>query len=65
MNVKELVTELKGNPLFRGIPVDVVFVSNTEANQAFCDRYHVMIMEKPDSVQGIEQLVRWLVGVAL
>ncbi|OLY91878.1 Response regulator receiver domain-containing protein [Cnuella takakiae] len=65
MNGKELLSELKGNPVYRGIPVVMVSTSNTAEDQEFCERYHVMIMEKPDSEEGIDQMVRQLVNVAL
>jgi CheY-like chemotaxis protein len=65
MNGMQLLTELKGNPSFRGVPVVMVSTSLNAEDQAFCERYHVMIIEKPDSIMAIEKMVQQLVGVAL
>lgn len=65
MNGMELLAALKRNPTYRGIPVVMVSTSNSEEDRAFCERFHVMIMEKPTTAEGIKMMVQQLVSVAL
>lgn len=65
MNGRELLSELKTNIRFRGIPVVMVSTSNSAEDQAFCDQYNVMIMVKPHSIPDIEMMVKRIVSVAV
>lgn len=64
MNGMDLLASLKRSPTYRGIPVVMVSTSNSEEDRAFCEQFHVMIFEKPNSPKGIETMVQQLVSVA-
>ena len=63
MDGKKLLTVLKEDPSYRRIPVVMVSTSRSKEDHDFCERYGVLVLVKPDSMEGIEKMVNSLVSV--